>query len=98
VASSVATTDSSTTVSTNGVVEIEEGQQIVIHMDGPAARVVDWTQDCCIPILVVSFEIDGPVARVVDWTPERVSYIVDDWYLVFNRMEAIASPPVVAVR
>ena len=30
-------TDSNATVSTDGVVEIEEGQQIVIRIEGPAA-------------------------------------------------------------
>jgi hypothetical protein len=70
---SFVTTDSNGTVSTDGVVEIEEGQQIVIRIEGAAARVLDRT-------------------------PAGVSYNVDDWYLVFNRMEAIASPPVVAIR
>lgn len=80
VAQSFVATDSKTTVSTNGVVEIEEGQQIVIRIEGPAARVVDLR-------------------------PEGISYNVfyeplydDDWYELFNKMEAIASPPVVAMK
>jgi hypothetical protein len=62
------------------VVEIEEGQQIVIR-------------------------IEGPEARVVDLRPEGISYNIfyeplynDDWYELFNKMEAIASPPVVAMK
>jgi hypothetical protein len=80
VAPSFVATDSKTTVSTNGVVEIEEGQQIVIRIEGPAARVVDLR-------------------------PEGISYNIfseplynDDWYELFNKMEAIASPPVVAMK
>jgi hypothetical protein len=73
VASSLVTTDANPPVQTDGIVEIEEGQQIVIRIEGAAARVLDRT-------------------------PEGVSYNVDDWYLLLNRMEAIASPPVVAVR
>jgi hypothetical protein len=79
-APSFVATDSKTTVSTNGVVEIEEGQQIVIR-------------------------IEGPEARVVDLRPEGISYNIfseplynDDWYELFNKMEAIASPPVVAMK
>jgi len=78
-AQSFVTTDLNTTVSTNGV-EIEEGQQIVIRIEGLAARVVDFR-------------------------PEGISYNVfyeplyyDDWYELFNKMEAIASPPVVAMK
>jgi hypothetical protein len=80
VAPSFVATDSKTTVSTNGVVEIDEGQQIVIRIEGPAARVVDLR-------------------------PEGISYNIfyeplynDDWYELFNKMEAIASPPVVAMK
>lgn len=79
-AHSFVTTDSNATVSTNGVVEIDEGQQIVIRIEGLAPHVVDLR-------------------------PERISYNVfyeplyyDDWYELFNKMEAIASPPVVAMK
>jgi hypothetical protein len=70
---SFTSTESVATVSADGVVEIEEGQQIVIR-------------------------VEGPTVRVVDRTPQGFSYNVDEWYLMLNRMEALASPPVVAVR
>jgi hypothetical protein len=69
---SIVTTEAIEAGPSDGV-EIEEGQQIVIR-------------------------IDGTTSRVVDLAPEGMSHNVDDWYLVFNKMEAIASPPVVAVR
>jgi hypothetical protein len=31
-------------------------------------------------------------AKVVDLTPDGISYSVDDWYLVFNAVEALANP------
>jgi hypothetical protein len=73
VAPSFVSTDSNARVSTDGVVEIEEGQQIVIRVEGRAASVVDWT-------------------------PVGVSYNVDDWYLMLNRMEAIAGSSMVAMK
>jgi hypothetical protein len=45
VAPSVVTTDSNVRVLTDGVVEIEQGQQVVICIEGPAARVVVLTPD-----------------------------------------------------
>jgi hypothetical protein len=39
------TTGSNVTVATNGVVEIEEGQQVVIRIEGPAAHIVVLTPD-----------------------------------------------------
>jgi hypothetical protein len=45
VAPSFVTTDSNMTVSTDGVVEIEEGQQVVIRIEGPVVRVVVLTPD-----------------------------------------------------
>ena len=41
---------------------------------------------------LVVIRVEGPAAKVVDLTPEGMSYSVDDWYLVFNAMEAIANP------
>ena len=73
IAPSLVSIDANGTMSTDGVVEIEEGQQIVIRVEGRAASVVDWT-------------------------PVGVSYNVDDWYLMLNRMEAIAGSSIVAMK
>jgi predicted anti-sigma-YlaC factor YlaD len=51
------------------VVEIEEGQSVVIRVDDAAADIV---------VLA----------------PDGMSSSVDDWYLVFNQIEAIANPVV----
>jgi hypothetical protein len=41
---------------------------------------------------MVLIRVEDSVAKVVDLTPDRISYSVDDWYLVFNAVEAIANP------
>ena len=38
--------------------------------------------------------VEDSAAKVVDLTPDGISYSVDDWYLVFNAVEAIANPVV----
>jgi len=40
----------------------------------------------------VVIRMDDSAAKVVDLTPDGMSYSVDDWYLVFNAVEAIANP------
>jgi hypothetical protein len=42
----------------------------------------------------VVIRVEGSAATVVDVTPDGISYSVDDWYLVFNAVEAIANPVV----
>jgi hypothetical protein len=42
----------------------------------------------------VVIRVEGSAATVVDVTPDGISYSVDDWYLVFNAIEAIANPVV----
>jgi len=42
----------------------------------------------------VVIRIEDSAATVVDVTPDGISYSVDDWYLVFNAVEAIANPVV----
>jgi hypothetical protein len=44
------------------------------------------------PLVVIRME-DSTV-KVVDQTPDGISYSVDDWFLVFNAVEAIAKPVV----
>jgi hypothetical protein len=44
------------------------------------------------PLVVIRME-DSSV-RVVDPTPDGISYSVDDWFLVFNAVEAFAKPVV----
>jgi hypothetical protein len=41
---------------------------------------------------VVLIRVEDSAANVVDLTPDGISYSVDDWYLVFNAVEAIANP------
>jgi hypothetical protein len=43
---------------------------------------------------LIVIRVDGPAAKVIDLTPDGTSYSVDDWYLVFNAVEAIANPVV----
>jgi hypothetical protein len=43
---------------------------------------------------LVVIRVDGLAAKVIDLTPEGTPYSVDDWYLVFNAVEAIANPVV----
>jgi hypothetical protein len=43
---------------------------------------------------LVVIRVDGPAAKVIDLTPEGTSYSVDDWYLMFNEVEAIDNPVV----
>ena len=38
--------------------------------------------------------VEGPAAKVVDLTPEGISWSVDDWYVVFNEVEAMPNPVV----
>jgi hypothetical protein len=82
---SFVTTDSNGTVSTDGVVEIEEGQQIVIRIEGRAARVVDWTP------VGMSYGVNDWNLALNKLTPEGMSYGVNDWYLAFNEVEGIAN-------
>jgi hypothetical protein len=42
----------------------------------------------------VVIRVEDSAATVVDVTPDGISYSVDDWYLVFNAVEAIANPVV----
>jgi hypothetical protein len=42
----------------------------------------------------IVIRVEGSAATVVDVTPDGISYSVDDWYLVFNAIEAIANPVV----
>jgi hypothetical protein len=82
---SFVTTDSNRTVSTDGVVEIEEGQQIVIRIEGPAVRVVDLTPEG------LSYGVNDWYLALNKLTPEGMSYGVNDWYLAFNEVEGIAN-------
>jgi hypothetical protein len=82
---SFVTTDSNGTVSTDGVVEIEEGQQIVIRIEGPAVRVVDLTPKG------ISYGVNDWNLALNDLTPEGMSYGANDWYLAFNEVEGIAN-------
>jgi hypothetical protein len=40
----------------------------------------------------VVIRMEDSAVKVVDLTPDGMSYSVDDWYLVFNAVEAIANP------
>jgi hypothetical protein len=40
----------------------------------------------------VVIRIEDSAAKVVDLSPDGMSFSVDDWYLVFNAVEAIANP------
>ena len=42
----------------------------------------------------VVIRMEDSAANVVDLTPDGMSFSVDDWYLVFNAVEAIANPVV----
>ena len=44
------------------------------------------------PLVVIRME--DSTAKVVDLTPDGISYSVDDWFLVFNAVEAMAKPVV----
>lgn len=43
---------------------------------------------------LVVIRMEDSTAKVVDLTPDGISYSVDDWFLVFNAVEAIAKPVV----
>jgi hypothetical protein len=85
VAGSLVTTDSNVTVAADGVVEIEEGRQIVIRFEGPAVRVVDLTPEG------MSYGVNDWNLALNKLTPEGMSYGVNDWYLAFNEVEGIAN-------
>jgi hypothetical protein len=68
----------------NGV-EIEEGRLVVIRIDGSAAKVVDLTPErMSYSVTTMTRPTLQPIA----------STALDDWYLVFNAVEAIANPVV----
>jgi hypothetical protein len=67
---------------------------LVVHADGQVPRVVDRT-----PRKVVAREQWWkPAPQVKGQIPEGgVSWGVDDWYVMYNAVESMASPPVVAM-
>jgi len=73
---------------------VEEGSLVVIDMDPkPRTTLVPIFSS---PYLCV-IRAAGKLPTVVDFTPQGTSFGVDDWYLAFNVMEALADNPVVAM-
>jgi hypothetical protein len=79
--------------------------QLATSIDSPAlspdsSRVATEAASQSVPVVEIEpgqqvvIQLKDAVATVIDVTPDRTSYSVDDWYLVFNAFEAIAHPVV----
>ncbi len=69
-------------------------------LSSDSSTVIKVTELLSVPVVEIEagqqvvIRMEDSAAKVVDLTPDGMSFSVDDWYLVFNAVEAIANPVV----
>jgi hypothetical protein len=79
-----------------GSIEIEEGHVVLIETQ--MRRNMLALPLCLSSLTMVPVAAEVLAFRVIDRIPEGMSFGVDHWYEMFNTLEGIANPPIVASR